>query len=144
MLRDKVVFGRALAEDEVDFESGFIMVPSAVPEAAAAPGGVPTVPGVPTLGPGTPVQPGVPRGAPTPAPGKPPGERQNIVRLKFKATRDQMFKAFPAIANLADKSDEGKVNVNVEGTSAERFDPSWLRNAVEEPLDEADIEREPD
>jgi hypothetical protein len=141
---DKVVIGRTLAEDEVDFESGFIMVPSAVPEAAAAPGGVPTAPGVPTPGPGTPLQPGVPGGAPTPAPGTPAGQRQNIVRLKFKAKRDQIFKAFPAIANLADKSDEGKVHVNVEGTSAEGFDPSWLRNAVEEPLDEADIEREPD
>jgi hypothetical protein len=143
VVRDKVVIGRTLAEDEVDFESGFIMVPSAVPEAAAAPGGVPTAAGVPTPGPGTPVQPGVPGGAPTPAPGTPAGDRQGIVRLKFKATRDQIFKAFPAIANLADKSDEGKVNVNVEGTSAEGFDPSWLRNAVEEPLDEADIEREP-
>lgn len=144
VVRDKVVIGRTLAEDEVDFESGFIMVPSAVPEAAAAPGGVPTAPGVPTPGPGTAVQPGVPGGAPTPAPGTPAGDRQSIVRLKFKATRDQIFKAFPAIANLADKSDEGKVNVNVEGTSAAGFDPSWLRNAVEEPLDEADIEREPE
>ncbi len=142
VVRDKVVIGRTLAEDEVDFESGFIMVPSAVPEAAAAPGGVPTAPGVPTPGPGTPVQPGVPGGAPAPAPGTPAASRQSTVRLKFKATRDQIFKAFPAIANLADKSDEGKVDVNVEGTSAAGFDPSWLRNAVEEPLDEADIERE--
>lgn len=142
--RDKVIIGRTLAEDEVDFGSGFIMVPSAVPDAAAARGGVPTVPGVTTPGAGTPVQPGVPGAAPTPAPGTPAGQRRNIVRLNFKATRAQIFKAFPAIANLADKSNEGKVNVTVEGTSAEGFDPSWLRNAVEEPLDEADIEREPD
>jgi len=63
------------------------------------------------------------------------------VRLKFKATRDQIFKAFPAIANLADKSDQGKVTVKVEGMSSAGFDPSWLRNAVEEPLDEANIDR---
>jgi hypothetical protein len=144
VVRDKVVIGRTLAEDEVDFESGFIMVPSAVPEAAAAPGGVPTAPGVPTPGPGTPEQPGVPGAAPTPAPGTPAGDRQNIVRLKFKATRDQIFKAFPAIANLADKSDGGQVKVTVEGMSTEGFDPSWLRNAVEEPLDEADIESLPE
>ena len=31
----------------------------------------------------------------------------------------------------------------VEGTSTAGFEPSWLRNAVEEPLDEADIERMP-
>jgi hypothetical protein len=141
--RDKVVVGRTLAEDEVDFDSGFVMVPTAVPEPEAAPGAVPTAPGVPAPAPGTPTQPGVPGGAPTPTPGTPAG-RQSTVRLKFKATRDQIFKAFPAIANLADKSDEGKVNVNVEGTSADGFDPSWLRNAVEEPLDEADIERQPE
>lgn len=66
------------------------------------------------------------------------------MRLKFKATRDQIFKAFPAIANLADRSDDRRVTVNVEGTSSEGFDPSWLRNAVEEPLDEADIEKLPE
>jgi len=139
--REKVVIGRTLAEDEVDFESGFLMVPAAVPDAAAAPGAIPTAPVVPTPAPGTPAQPGVPSGVPAPTPGPPTAGRQSTVRLKFKATRDQIFKAFPAIANLADKSDERKVTVNVEGTSSEGFDPSWLRNAVEEPLDEADIER---
>ena len=74
----------------------------------------------------------------------PAAEHQNAVRFKFKATRDQIFKAFPAIANLADKSDEGKVKMIVEGTSIAGFEPSWLRNAVEEPLDEADIERMPE
>ncbi|MDD5452001.1 MAG: hypothetical protein PHT49_08925 [Desulfovibrionales bacterium] len=49
------------------------------------------------------------------------------------------FLAFPAIENLADKSEGAKVRIRVEGTSAAGFDPSWLRNAVDEPLDEADI-----
>lgn len=66
---------------------------------------------------------------------------QHVVRLVFSATRDQVFKAFPAIANLADKSDGRKVTISIEGTSAAGYDPSWLRNAVEEPLDEADVER---
>lgn len=63
------------------------------------------------------------------------------MRFKPKATRDQIFKAFMAIANLADESDDGKVTLDVEGTSSTGFDPSWLRNAVDEPLDEAGIER---
>ncbi|MEW6248036.1 MAG: DUF499 domain-containing protein [Nitrospirota bacterium] len=142
--RDKVVVGRALAEDEVDFESGFLMVPGAVPDAVTSPGAPPTVPGMPAPTPGTPTQPAAPGGAPAPIPGAPVAGRQSTVRLAFKATRDQIFKAFPAIANLADESDEGKVKVNVEGTSAKGFDPSWLRNAVYEPLDEADIEKLPD
>ncbi|MEW6297194.1 MAG: AAA family ATPase, partial [Thermodesulfobacteriota bacterium] len=142
--RDKVVLGRTLAEDEVDFESGFIMIPMAVPDAVASPGATHTTPGVPGPAPGTPTQPTAPGGVPTPVPGAPIAGRQSTVRLTFKAARDQIFKAFPAIANLADKSDERKVTISVQGTSSEGFDPSWLRNAVEEPLDEADIEREPE
>jgi hypothetical protein len=66
------------------------------------------------------------------------------VRLSFAATRDQVFKAFPAIANLAEKSDGGKIVIHIEASSQQGFDPAWLRNAVEEPLDEADIERHKD
>jgi hypothetical protein len=144
--RDKVVIGRTLAEDEVDFESGFLMVPTALPEAAAtpAPGTVPVPPGVPVPTSGAP--PRLMEGGPVlaPTPGAAGAARQGTVRLKFKATRDQIFKAFPAIANLADKSDDRKVTIHVEGQSSEGFDPVWLRNAVEEPLDEANIERELD
>ena len=64
--------------------------------------------------------------------------------MTFEASREQVFKAFPAIANLADKSDGGKVKIRVEGSSVAGFDPSWLRNAVDEPLDEADIEYIPE
>jgi hypothetical protein len=41
---------------------------------------------------------------------------------------------------LADKSDNGKINVVVQGQAAAGYDPNWLRNAVEEPLDEANID----
>jgi len=137
---DKVVFGRQLAEDEVDFDSGFLMVPRAIPGppqetgfTLAPPGGSVTQPSnIPAVG---------HAGATSTTLGAATA-RRNFVRLVFKATRDQIFKAFPAIANLADKSDEGKVTVSVEGTSSDGFEPSWLRNAVEEPLDEAEIERD--
>jgi hypothetical protein len=32
--------------------------------------------------------------------------------------------------------------IHIEASSQQGFDPAWLRNAVEEPLDEADIERQ--
>jgi hypothetical protein len=140
--RDKVVIGKPLAEDEVDFESGFIMVLSAVPEVVAAltQGLGPNTLGIQTPLAETSTQPeavvGTSPVSRTPVPGRP-----KTVRLKFKATREQVFKAFPAIANLADKSEGGTVTVNIEGSSSEGFDPSWLRNAVEEPLDEADIDK---
>ena len=136
--RDKVVIGRQLAEDEVDFESGFIMVPASVPEAVAtsAAGTDPVKPegGASQLGEG-----GATSGTVSDAVGTATA-RQGTLRLKFTATRDQLFKAFPAIANLADQSTDRKVTVNVEATSADGFDPSWFRNAVREPLEEADID----
>ena len=59
--------------------------------------------------------------------------------FSFDASRDQVFKAFPAIANLADKSSTGKVKLNIEAHSDEGFDAIWLRNAVMEPLSEAEL-----
>jgi hypothetical protein len=78
--RDKVILGNPLADDEIDLDSGFLMIPAAV----------------------------------------------------------------PAIANLADNSDGARVMIHIEALSTSGFDPSWLRNAVDEPLDEADIERIPE
>ena len=65
---------------------------------------------------------------------------RNSVRIRFPATRDQVFKSFQAIANLADKSDGGKITIQIDGAAAAGYDPNWLRNAVQEPLDEANIE----
>ena len=142
--REKVVVARPLAEDEVDFDSGFLMVPSSVPEAppVSTTGTTEEGPEVPSTGPEPPTPPTGPGAGPTIA--GTGTDRLKRISLVFKATRDQVFKAFPAIANLADKSDDEKVKIHIEGTAADGYDPSWLRNAVEEPLDEADIERLPD
>jgi hypothetical protein len=35
----------------------------------------------------------------------------------------------------------GAVTIQVEATAEAGYDPAWLRNAVEEPLDEAEVER---
>lgn len=137
--RDKVILGTPLADDEIDFDSGFLMAPTAVPEA----------PVVEPPGDGTGTTPVGPGGATTTGTDAPPTgvgapARANQITLAFEATRDQVFKAFPAIANLADKSDGARVRIKVVGTSVTGFDPSWLRNAVDEPLDEADIDRLPE
>ncbi|MDL1960612.1 MAG: DUF499 domain-containing protein [Deltaproteobacteria bacterium] len=140
--REKVVVARPLAEDEVDFDSGFIMVLSAVPEGPSIPTtGIPAgAPEVPPTGPEPSAQPTELGVGPTTIGGG-VADRLKQVSLVFNATRNQIFKAFPAIANLADKSDEEKVKIRVEGAAADGYDPSWLRNAVKEPLDEADIEQ---
>ncbi|GBD43556.1 hypothetical protein HRbin40_01030 [bacterium HR40] len=135
---EKVVLGRRLGEDEVDLDSGFLMVPEAVPASPSSPGTVPSGSGMPTSAAAAPMPAMAAGSAPT-APGAPLARSTRSVRFSLKATRAQIFKAFPAIANLADKADGGIVTLSVEATSAAGFDPSWLRNAVEEPLDEADI-----
>jgi len=143
---DKVIVGRPMQEDEVDLDSGFVMLPTAVP--SPAPVGATVAPGTSESGqPGTgAVSPGsspvVTPDTPTPTGTSTHGKTGQTIEIAFTATRSDLFNAFYAIANLADKSDSGKVTVRVTGTAAAGYDPSWLRNAVEEPLDEANIERQ--
>jgi len=158
----KVALSRSMSEDEVDLDSGFLIVPAAVPVPAPSMcpkcgkhpcecsttvvcsrcgqspcqcpqpcpkcGKRPCQCGVPSVCPNCGKQPCVCPAAKT------------SVRINFGATRDQVFKSFGAIANLADKSDGGKVSIRVEGSAVAGFDPNWFRNAVREPLDEANIE----
>jgi len=133
---ERVRLGVGVADDEIDLDTGFIMLPQAVPQAVPVtpPGPVPPgpQPGPTPPGPG-PVPPG-----PTPAGPKP--AVRTAVRIRFTADRNQVFQSFSAIANLADKSDNGKISIVVEGHAAAGYDANWLRNAVQEPLDEANIE----
>lgn len=131
----KVTANRTMSEDEVDLDSGFLMLPAAVPSPEPAPAPATTSAGAGTA---TAVTPGATTTA-TAERGAGPALRTGI-RISFPATREQVFKSFPAIANLADKSDGGKISIVVEGQAAGGYDPNWLRNAVEEPLDEANIE----
>lgn len=133
---DKVALNRSMSEDEVDLENGFLMVPAAVPVPAPTAGPGPTPPGP---GPTPPEPQPVPPG-PGPIPPGPKSTMRTSIRISFPATRDLVFKSFKAIANLADKSDDGRINVVIEGRATDGYDPNWLRNAVEEPLDEADID----
>ena len=53
-------------------------------------------------------------------------------------TRQQLYTGFNAIGNLAEAA--GSVRMTVEAHKLDGFDPTWLRNAVVEPLEEADVE----
>lgn len=131
---DKVRFGRAVSEDEIDLESGFLMMPHAIPQTTQAvpiltppPGEIsPTpTPGQPTFTSGS---------VPTPAPGS---SMQNTVDLSFQGNRNQLYTAWNAIANLADMA--GKVSVTVHAETEKGFDKNKLKNGVLEPLKEADL-----
>ena len=118
-----------MSEDEVDLDNGFLMVPAAVPVAAAPP---PTIAvgaagdtgsGAMTVGegPATTTTGGQPaRGCGTGGGAKP--KVRTSIRITFLASRDEVFKSFPAIANLADKSDGGKISVVIDGQCAAGYD----------------------
>jgi len=136
--RERVVFGRAVAEDEVDLESGFLIMPQAIPT------------GPDSGGSGASGELGekreedyksgrdeTPEGDGGTQPQDRSGGASKEVAFKITGSRDQLYKAWPAIANLAEKA--GKVSIDVRAASEEGFDHSWLRNAVYEPLEEADL-----
>lgn len=135
----RVRFNTPVGEDEIDLESGFLMMPQALPVAAPS-----------AAGPGS-------ESASTAAGDSgtestltlthPPGasgvthsggdSAQRSVEIWFSAGRNQLFTAWNAIANLADLA--GKVTVTVRADSPEGFDKNKLQNGVMEPLREADL-----
>jgi hypothetical protein len=126
----KVRVGIAVAEDEVDLDSGFLMVPSAIPQPAEPP-----VP--PTTPPGPPGGPQGPGPKVPTTPGPPGADAKRTVELHFSADRNKLYSAWPALANLADMA--GSVTVAVRAESDQGFDPIKLQNGVLEPLQEADL-----
>ena len=137
---DRARFGTGVADDEIDLDTGFIMLPSAMPQPAlvttvgaptegeGAGGGTES----PTTSPGVPPPPGV---GPSVTP--PPIATEKRIEITFSADRDALFTAWNAIANLADLA--GKVNVTLRAESEKGFDKSKLQNGVMEPLREADL-----
>ena len=137
----RVRFNTPVSEDEIDLESGFLVIPQAVPVQPPPP--VPTSGEAPTIG-GASNSPTPPQGSPggvagpaitSPSPGG--ATAQKTVEISFSADRNQLFAAWNAIANLADLA--GKVKVIVRAGSAEGFDKSKLQNGVLEPLRESDL-----
>lgn len=139
--RERVVFGRTIDASEIDLETGFIILPAALPAtpvAAVTPvadtSGATTTPvDAPTGGSATAA------GQPANATGQAGGASapQTSVRLSFTADRNKLYEAWNAIANLAEQA--GGVSINIVANKSDGFDQSWLRNAVYEPLEEADI-----
>ncbi|MBI3304424.1 MAG: AAA family ATPase, partial [Deltaproteobacteria bacterium] len=130
--REQVTIGKNLAEDEIDLSSGSILLPKAIPQekelTLTPPEGQITPPE------GPPVE-----GSQPPIGGAGP-QIQRSVHLEFSADAAQLYKAWNAIGNLAEKA--GTVKVEVDAQSEKGFDPNWLRNAVFEPLEEADLIKE--
>ena len=122
----KVRFNTPVPVDEIDLESGFVMLPQTIPQPAPTPGTITT-----------PEQP--PDVTPPPITTSQPGTSalQTEVEFTFNADSKQLFSAWNAMANLADIA--GKVKVTVRAENADGLDKSKLQNGVIEPLREADL-----
>lgn len=67
-------------------------------------------------------------------------ESGTLYKLSVTANASQLFRILPALQNLADKAARFIARVEVEAEAEEPFDKTWLRNAVEEHLDEAGVD----
>jgi hypothetical protein len=133
----KIRFETNVADDEVDLDSGFIMLPLAIPQPQTTPAPSGTQ-GSPTGG--TEAEPRPEPGGLTGQPITGPvsvSKSQTEIELTFSADRDQLFTAWNAVANLADLA--GKVTVRLRAEKQDGFDKSKLQNGVIEPLKEADL-----
>jgi predicted AAA+ superfamily ATPase len=131
--KDDAILRRSVAPDEIDLDSGFILLPECVietPEEGAGTGvSVPT----PATG-------GRPPAGPTttePSPPQPPMALVKRISIQMAVNRQSLYKAFNALGNLAEKA--GEIRLRVDAQKPEGIDRNWLRNAVKEPLEEGGL-----
>ena len=124
-----VCFGESINAEEVDLSSGAYVLSAELAGRFRAPEAPEEIspPVIDVTGPGP---------VPTP-PG--PGQPRKRYQLHLEADKTKVFKAWPVIQTLADQSKSLSVTVDVVANAEESFDPVWIRNAVEEPLEEANI-----
>ena len=133
--RSRVAFERTVADDEIDLDSGFLMVPASLP--------VKPIECADTAGEGE--QRSEPTADPERAnevrdsvvfgdPELPAAANEREIALSFTADRDTLFHAWNALANLADLA--GKVSIDATATAEGAVDKGKLENGVLEPLRE--------
>ncbi len=69
--------------------------------------------------------------------GKKPPRRYT---LNFTANKSKIFEVFQILQNLSDKADDMTIGIEIRAHSKQEFNHTWIRNAIEEPLDEMDIQ----
>lgn len=116
--KEQVTIGKEIPEEEIDLSSGYIVSPKIIPREEK-----PEVLSVPEEV----------RETRAPKEGK-------ITKIMYslKVNRQQLYGCFNALGNLAEKT--GELSLKVEAQAKEGIDISWLRNAVEEPIEEAGVE----
>jgi hypothetical protein len=132
-----VWFGTPIDEQDIEMGAGAFIVTPELALTFVAPG--PSVPEPqPTIA-GTTDEPHGPR------PSDEPESKPTHVTIRTTAgSAEQLFRLMPGLQNLADRSKRIVVRLDVDAEAVDGFDRDWLRNAVEEHLDEAGVESEVD
>lgn len=138
--RTRVAFERDVADDEIDLDAGFLIVPAAMPEE-------PTVTRGETAGDqdgaGEQEQPADDIGGSDSDSGeRPTGEGPGVVyptdgreiAVAFVADQQSVYEAWDALANLAALA--GTISIKASATAPEGYDKAKLENGVFEPLRE--------
>ena len=134
----RVAVGRRLTDDEVDLDTGFLMVPGALPAEPKESGTEATDGGGSAPGEGAPS--GATTGTDETIGGTPPGGTGSTdagtrsVEVSFHADRGKLFSAWSAVANLAGLA--GEVSVTGQGTGVQSHDQGKPGNGRPEPLRE--------
>ena len=132
--RSRVAFERSVADDEIDLDSGFLIVPKALPTKPVEPTSSPTRGDQVTDDTGAT---GASEAGETTSAGNvspPVVEDECEVAFSFTAGRNDLYAAWSALANLADVA--GKVSISARAKPKSGFDKSKLENGVMEPLRE--------
>lgn len=119
--KEQVTIGKEIPLEEIDLSSGYIVSPEVIP--------IEEEPEVPPI---------VKPEEKTIEPGVPETGKITQIAYSLKVNRQQLFKCFNALGNLAEKS--GELLLKIEAQTKEGIDANWLKNAVEEPIEEAGIE----
>ena len=60
-------------------------------------------------------------------------------KLNSTVEKRQVFELFQVLQALSDKADNMTIQIEVRAYTTKEFEPNWIANAIEEPLDELDI-----
>ena len=130
--RSRVAFEHDVADDEIDLDSGFLIVPAALPEEPGTVDKTTDNGDVPDeSGDGDQTEEGVETATDT---ASATGSDTREVVLSFTAGQSDLYKAWNALANLADVA--GEVSINARAKPPEGYDKGRLENGVLEPLRE--------
>ena len=132
--RSRVAFERSIADDEIDLDSGFPIAPAALPE-QPAPATIATDDASTSDDSNYPMPGSTISIREKPDTGGeeklPLGETPGKLAISFTASRNDLYAAWPALADMA-----GRVSVNVKAASEDGLDQARIENGVLEPLRE--------